>query len=1028
MNADSLIIAEGLTKRFRGEVAAASSQSESPNQLPLEFPPAIDQLNARIEPGRVTGLVGPDGSGKTTLLRLFAGLLLPTEGRLTVCGADPRTELAQLRQDVSYMPQRFGLYEDLSVEQNLTLYADLFNVVGSEREQAFDRLLAFTDLKRFTDRLAGALSGGMKQKLGLACALIRTPKLLLLDEPSVGVDPISRRELWKMVYELVDQGIGVVWSTSYLDEAERCGEVLLLSEGKLLYNGPPKELTNRVAGRSFLVAGKGTSGRKLLTSALKRPDVLDGVIQGACVRLVMKKGFPPPTPQSLGVEDFEIKPTAPRFEDAFVDLLGGAPKEESALFDSSNVHESTRDGVIVEADGLTKRFGDFTAADNISFKIGRGEIFGLLGPNGAGKSTTFKMMCGLLRPTSGQAFVSGLDLYAAGGEARGRVGYMAQKFSLYGDLSARQNLSFFAGVYGLSGTRRKEAIDRVVTAFHLEPHLETNSSELPLGFKQRLALACAIMHDPAVLFLDEPTSGVDPLTRREFWSHINAMVERGVTIMVTTHFLDEAEYCDRIGLVYRGRVIAEGTPDELKGSVRSDERTEPTLEDAFIELVEEFDRSEGRMSAQSSERTLPKLDAPTLARRASEGSGSPAMMAQDSSLARRANESSSVSKRGVGLWGHVRRRRMVALIRKESQQILRDPSSFLIAGVLPILLLFVYGFGVSLDLRRVPIGLVIEQPSPEANSFLASFRDSRYFEVHQVHHRASVEEELVSGRLNGVVVLAADFSERLGRGETAPIQVLVDGSDPNTAGLVASYVQLLWANWVQQESLSLSSLANRPRAVPLITTEPRVWFNPEINSYYALLPGAVAIILTLIGTLLPSLVVAREWERGTMEALLTTPTTPLDLLVGKIVPYYVLGLFALTLSVSVTVFGFGVPFRGSILALFLISSAYLAVTLALGLLISTLAKNQFAAGQGALVAGFLPAFLLSGYIFEIDSMPAPLRLLTSLLPPRYYVFSLQTLFLAGDIMSVLVPSGLILATMALLLFLRLARATLVRLE
>jgi ABC-type multidrug transport system ATPase subunit/ABC-type multidrug transport system permease subunit len=975
---DDLIVAEGLTKQFPGTDALA-----------------IDHVDVRIGGGRVTGLVGPDGSGKTTLIRLFAGLLLPSEGKLSVCGADPTTQLAQVRQRISYMPQRFGLYEDLSVEQNLILYADLRNVTGDERRQTFERLLTFTDLKRFTKRLAGDLSGGMKQKLGLACALIRTPDLLLLDEPSVGVDPISRRELWKMVYELVDQGIGVVWSTSYLDEAERCSEVLLLSEGKPLYTGDPKELTKRVEGRAFLVAGTGKAGRKLLTNAMKRDDVLDGVIQGASVRLVMRKDASAPTAEDLGESDIEINPAQPRFEDAFVDLLGGAPKEQSALTEQAELNRDDKDEAVVEADGLTKKFGDFTAADNISFRIGRGEVFGLLGPNGAGKSTTFKMMCGLLRPTSGTAYVTGLDLYSAGGAARGHVGYMAQKFSLYGDLSVRQNLAFFAGVYGLSGDRREQAMQRVVSAFHLDPYLDSSSSELPLGFKQRLALACAIMHEPAVLFLDEPTSGVDPLTRREFWSHINAMVEKGVTIMVTTHFLDEAEYCDRIGLVYRGRVIAEGTPDELKDQVRTDERTEPTLEDAFIELVEEFDRSEGR-SPPSPEETLMK-----------------------SSEAAHESENGQTASR---------LRRMTALIRKESQQILRDPSSFLIAGILPLVLLFVYGFGVSLDLKRVPVALVIEQPSPEASSFLASFRNSRYFDVRVVQHRSAVQEDLVSGEVNGVVVLAADFSERVGRGDTAPIQVLVDGSDPNTAGLVAGYVQMLWANWVQQEAVARSSLVNRPRSIPLISTEPRVWFNPEINSYYALLPGAVAIILTLVGTLLPSLVVAREWERGTMEALLSTPVTPLDLLVGKIVPYYLLGLMAMALSVSVTVFGFGVPFKGSVIALFLISSAYLAVTLSLGLLISTLAKNQFAAGQGALIAGFLPAFLLSGYIFEIDSMPAPLRVLTSLLPPRYYVFSLQTLFLAGDVTSVLFPSGLILSLMALLLFIRLAWATRVRLE
>jgi ABC-type multidrug transport system ATPase subunit len=430
----------------------------------------------------------------------------------------------------------------------------------------------------------------MKQKLGLACALIRTPRLLLLDEPSVGVDPISRRELWKMVYELVDQGIGVVWSTSYLDEAERCAEVLLLNGGKVLYVGPPKELTDRVAGRSFLVAGAGQAGRRLLARALRRPEVIDGVIQGSSVRLVIKQEAQPPTVGELGA-GADVKPTPPRFEDAFVDLLGGGPKGESPL-----AGEPDKDGAdgtaVVEAEGLTKKFGDFTAADRITFRIGRGEIFGLLGPNGAGKSTTFKMMCGLLRPTAGRARVAGLDLYKAAGAARTRLGYMAQKFSLYGDLSVQQNLDFFAGVYGLSGSRRREATARMIRAFDLAAERDRSAGKLPLGYKQRLALACAVMHDPSVLFLDEPTSGVDPLTRREFWSHINAMVERGVTVMVTTHFLDEAEYCDRIALVYKSHVIAEGSPDELKDRVRTQGRPEPTLEDAFIDLVEDFDRQE----------------------------------------------------------------------------------------------------------------------------------------------------------------------------------------------------------------------------------------------------------------------------------------------------------------------------------------------------------------------------------------------------------------------------------------------------
>jgi ABC-2 type transport system permease protein len=375
-----------------------------------------------------------------------------------------------------------------------------------------------------------------------------------------------------------------------------------------------------------------------------------------------------------------------------------------------------------------------------------------------------------------------------------------------------------------------------------------------------------------------------------------------------------------------------------------------------------------------------------------------------------------------------RLRRVAALVRKESQQILRDPSSFLIAGVLPLLLLFLFGFGVSLDLRRVPVGVVVEQSTPEAVSLLASFRNSRYFDVRVARHRAEVEGNLVSGRLKGLIVLRGDFSRQLGRGEEAPVQVIVDGSDPNTAGLVQFYAQGVWANWLGQEAVSRTSLADRPAAQPLLTAVPRYWFNPDVSSQNFLVPGAVAVILTLIGTMLTALVVAREWERGTLEALLATPVSPGELLAGKLVPYFLLGMAALGLAAAAAVFLFGVPFRGSVAALALVSATFLATMLALGLLISTLTRNQFAASQAALIVGFLPAFELSGFIFEIDSMPAPIRWLTYVLPPRYFVSSLQTLFLAGDVWSVLVPNTLVLAGFAAVLFTLLARVTPTRLE
>ncbi len=550
--------------------------------------PALDAVSGTIAAGAITGLVGPDGAGKTTLIRLMAGLLEAEEGSLRVLGVDPAIDAASIHAAIGYMPQRFGLYEDLSVEENLRLYAELRGLPVSERAPVFDKLLSFTDLKPFTTRLAGKLSGGMKQKLGLACALVCKPRLLLLDEPSVGVDPISRRELWRMVSGLRAEGVGVVWSTAYLDEAEACDHVLLLNQGKLLFDGAPQVLTRRTEGRVFRMTGIEGRRRPVLASALAEPQVIDGVVQGRSVRLVIRDAaLPPKVPAEAGA-NATLVPCAPRFEDSFIDVLGGGPGGRSKLAESTRTIPPSTHPVVV-ARGLTKRFGDFTAAAGISFEVPPGEIFGLLGPNGAGKSTTFRMLCGLLKPSEGEGRVAGIDLRRDTAGARNRLGYMAQKFSLYGDLSVGQNLSFFAGVYGLTGSTKRQKIDQMIDVFALGDRLRMSSKELPLGFKQRLALACAVMHEPEALFLDEPTSGVDPITRREFWTHINGLVEKGVAAVVTTHFMDEAEYCDRIALIYRGRSIALGSPDDLKAQAATPERPEPTMEDAFIALIEAHD-------------------------------------------------------------------------------------------------------------------------------------------------------------------------------------------------------------------------------------------------------------------------------------------------------------------------------------------------------------------------------------------------------------------------------------------------------
>ena len=696
--------------------------------VPPGTPPALSSLTADVPSGLVVGLVGPDAAGKTTLMRLLAGLLLPTSGSVEVLGRVPGSEASdEAVHDVGYMPQRFGLYEDLSVIDNLNLHAELRGLEGPARQAMFEKLLTFTALKPFTDRLAGKLSGGMKQKLGLACALLTTPRLLLLDEPGVGVDPLSRRELWKMVSELAVGGMSVLWSTAYMDEAERCAHVLMLDQGSLVYQGPPAGFTGRVAKRVFSFVPPSGEARAMLARWQQEPDIRDALIQGNRIRVVLRNPHDGP----FSRKGVELHPVEPRLEDAYIDAVGGMdqrpspflpvsgrggaedpgegrgnfsgerlspslprtpslplpkiftrgreagglseggaasrPSAESAGAGGSHAEESAklsnpavadasstepssasspsgkhgnRDSIsanvfgrggmgawgkggesfspekflipspggstphpapaaqpVIRAVSLTKKFGTVVAAHDITFEVQPGRIFGLLGPNGAGKSTTFRMLCGLSRPTEGECFVAGMNLLTAGGAARAKLGYMAQKFSLYGELTVQQNMRLMADLYGLERGRVKPRIEQLVEALDLETFRDVRAFNLPLGQKQRLAMACATLHEPPVLFLDEPTSGVDPRTRREFWKHINAMTQNGVAVLVTTHFMEEAEYCDEIALVFQGGIIARGTPDELKGkapgAAKNGGAADMTLEEAFIAYIEEVQRKGG---------------------------------------------------------------------------------------------------------------------------------------------------------------------------------------------------------------------------------------------------------------------------------------------------------------------------------------------------------------------------------------------------------------------------------------------------
>ncbi len=555
---------------------------------------ALAGVTLTVPAGALTALVGPDGAGKTTFLRLAAGLLTPTAGTMCVLGIDAARDPQAIQDRISYMPQRFGLYEDLSVQENLDLYADLHGVPQDERRERFGRLLEMTDLHRFTKRPAGKLSGGMKQKLGLACTLVRSPELLLLDEPTVGVDPLSRRELWQIVQDLVEQDeLTVVVSTAYLDEAERCAAVHVLHGGQLLASGTPEELRDKAKDLTYIVTPPdGTPARDLQAKLLDaQRTIADAVPQSDRVRIIRRPDAEDGALREL-LGDAQAEPVPPRLEDGFMLMLRGDDDAAvQAAGDAAVEKKDNADGddPVIEVHDLVRRFGDFTAVDRTTFDVRRGEIFGLLGPNGAGKTTTFRMLCGLLPASGGTLKVAGLDLRRGRAKARRNIGYVAQKFALYGNLTVAENLTFFGGAYGLHGKRLAERMDTVLDQFQLRDHADAPSGALPGGFRQRLAMAAALLHEPDILFLDEPTSGADPLARREFWRRITALAQAGVTTIVTTHFMEEAEYCDRIVIQDAGKLLAIGTPREVREQAGDAE----TMEAAFIAIVEQARNGNG---------------------------------------------------------------------------------------------------------------------------------------------------------------------------------------------------------------------------------------------------------------------------------------------------------------------------------------------------------------------------------------------------------------------------------------------------
>jgi len=533
---------------------------------------AVDGLSLKVLPGEIVGLVGPDGAGKSTSLRLLASIMNPSSGSATIAGFDVATQAAAVKDRLAYMSQRFGLYQDLTVLENIHFYADMYGVARKGRQERISELLDFSHMRPFIHRRAGNLSGGMKQKLQLVCALIHTPKVLLLDEPTNGVDPVSRRDFWRILHQLRQAGVAILITTAYLDEAERCDQVVLLDRGRILASGSPEEIRSLMNGRILTIR---SSRAREITAILKGRTFATAVntfgdaVHLVCPDIDQAAEATRDLLQRAGIAWDHMQEAPPSLEDVFVSVLdrtdGSASEPEpTTLFAPPPSAAATDDSIVVTVDNLTRRFGDFVAVDDISFQVKRGEIFGFLGPNGAGKSTTIRMLCGLLRPSSGAGTVAGFDIGRQAEEIKRQIGYMSQKFSLYEDLRVEENIDFYGGIYGLAGNRLHRRKSWALEMAGLSDHRHSLTAILSGGWKQRLALACAILHEPPIIFLDEPTSGVDPLSRRRFWNLIYSMAGQGITIFVTTHYMEEAEYCDRIAMIYGGRMIAIGSPLELK--------------------------------------------------------------------------------------------------------------------------------------------------------------------------------------------------------------------------------------------------------------------------------------------------------------------------------------------------------------------------------------------------------------------------------------------------------------------------------
>lgn len=843
---------------------------------------ALNDITLTLPSRCMVGLIGPDGVGKSSLLSLIAGARVIEQGNVMVLGGDMRD--ADHRRDVcpkiAWMPQGLGknLYHTLSVYENVDFFARLFGHDKREREARINELLNSTGLAPFRDRPAGKLSGGMKQKLGLCCALIHDPQLLILDEPTTGVDPLSRAQFWTLIDSIRERQpeMSVLVATAYMEEAERFDWLVAMNAGEILATGSAEELRTQTASQTL--------------------------------------------------------------EQAFIALLPEAQRNahQQVIIPPRDASEEE---IAIEARGLTMRFGDFVAVDHVNFRIARGEIFGFLGSNGCGKSTTMKMLTGLLPASEGEAWLFGQPVDPKDIATRRRVGYMSQAFSLYSELSVRQNLELHARLFHIPDAEIPGRIKEMSQRFMLTEVEDALPAALPLGIRQRLSLAVAVIHRPEMLILDEPTSGVDPVARDMFWQLMVDLARRDkVTIFISTHFMNEAERCDRISLMHAGKVLASDTPQALV-----EQRGAATLEEAFIAYLQEA--SDPAPVTEIGEAPVkPESDPPR----------------QAFSL-----------------------RRLFSYSRREALELRRDPVRSTLALLGTVILMFIMGYGISMDVEDLRFAVLDRDQTVSSQGWAQNIAGSRYFiEQPPLYSYDDLDRRMRDGELAVAIEIPPDFGRDIARGTPVQIGVWIDGAMPNRAETVRGYVQAMHLSWLQEMAGRQSSAS---RDTSLISIETRYRYNPDVKSLPAIVPAVIPLLLMMIPAMLSALSVVREKELGSIINLYVTPTTRSEFLLGKQLPYIVLGMFNFLLLCALSVFVFGVPHKGSFLALTLAALLYVTIATGLGLLISTFMKSQIAAIFGTAIITLIPATQFSGMIDPVASLEGPGRWIGQIYPTSHFL-------------------------------------------